>query len=69
MTVTDVNTLIEEIDRTRNSDPEHAHGCRDDLYRDVLRAVSCCRTVQVARNLAKAALKAEEIKLKWYATA
>lgn len=79
MTVEQVRRQLARVIELKDSDPESAHAFRDDLYRDVLFAIA--KGLDQGRgpypgknydddvDLAREALKAENIKLRWEACA
>lgn len=69
--------LLEGVIQTADSDPEHAHACRDAMYQKALQAIATNSSLRGKRrwsakdcgDVARVALLAADVKLKWEATA
>jgi hypothetical protein len=63
-----VRARVKEIEKIAERDNEVAHVAEDVLMRDVLLAISSCRSLARAKALAEAALLAQKIDYaRWYA--
>lgn len=70
MTTKDVQATLADITAHRNKDPEYAHEARDGLYLSVLQTIAAgSLSARQAQYLAADAVKAQDIKFKWYACA
>lgn len=59
-----VLSMLADIESTKDSDPEHARGMRDNLYEDALKWIASGKCSD-PEYIARIVLRARKIKLAW----